>query len=54
MPNATHSLAPAPAPRHTRLADIDPYEASVSRDAGRVIDVPDHHASRSITFNSAA
>ena len=54
MPNATHSLAPAPVRRHTPLADIDPYEASASRDAGRVIDVPDHRAKRSITFNSAA
>ncbi|MER5787179.1 hypothetical protein [Streptomyces sp. NPDC001980] len=54
MPNATHSLTSAPARRHTRLEDIDPYEASASRDAGRVIDVPDHHSKRSVTFNSAA
>ncbi|SEF07487.1 hypothetical protein [Streptomyces sp. Ag109_O5-10] len=58
----THSEKPVPrrvrsvavSSRHTCLADIDPYEASASRDAHRVIDVPDHRANRSVTFNSAA
>ncbi|MEW1771990.1 hypothetical protein [Streptomyces sp. NPDC086777] len=51
VPRRVPSIAVSP--RHTRLADIDPYEASASRDAHRVIDVPDHRSNRLATFNSA-
>lgn len=51
---STQLRNPAPAARHTPLADIDPYAASTARDTGRVTEAPDHRSSRPVTFNSAA
>ncbi|MEV7322613.1 hypothetical protein [Streptomyces sp. NPDC093970] len=50
----TNSPIASPAPRRTRLEDIDPYSAAAARHAGRVTDVPDRRSDRRVTFNSAA